>query len=373
MVEEHPLSLRALLAIPAHGIEVLVAHGLDRTIRFVHASEMADPGQYLEGGEVVLTAGLWYLHGTPAATFAEELAMAGALAIGFGVNPSVPDVPPELVAACRRHRLTLFRVPPGVPFLAIATSFVERYVALSERRFASELFDLVLAGDGQHAAVAARLRAFGIDPDGPLVALHARADEQALGAVETVLRHAGIAAVAAPHGDGITIAAAWVDGEVAALARELHLGIGDTPVGAGSIARDARGLRRSVIEARHACTFAGRRRDVGYATHDAVASSAMLLAIQDDGVLDAFRGLLRPVVDHDAARGTSLVATLEAFLTGGARYAETAALLHVHVNTLRKRLERVESLTGRDLSRTEDVVDLYLALGAARGQAPSDG
>jgi len=34
----------------------------------------------------------------------------------------------------------------------------------------------------------------------------------------------------------------------------------------------------------------------------------------------------------------------------------------VHVNTVRYRIERVERLTGRDLGRLEDRVDVFLAL-----------
>jgi DNA-binding PucR family transcriptional regulator len=36
--------------------------------------------------------------------------------------------------------------------------------------------------------------------------------------------------------------------------------------------------------------------------------------------------------------------------------------LHVHVNTVRYRVQRVEELTGRDLSSFEDRVDVFLAL-----------
>jgi sugar diacid utilization regulator len=36
----------------------------------------------------------------------------------------------------------------------------------------------------------------------------------------------------------------------------------------------------------------------------------------------------------------------------------------VHVNTLRNRLNRIADLTGRDVGRTADRVDLFLALEA---------
>ena len=36
--------------------------------------------------------------------------------------------------------------------------------------------------------------------------------------------------------------------------------------------------------------------------------------------------------------------------------------MHVHVNTLRYRIEKIEALTGRDLRHLPDQVDLLLAL-----------
>ena len=98
-----------------------------------------------------------------------------------------------------------------------------------------------------------------------------------------------------------------------------------------------------------------------------LTSHAGLLAQQDPDVLEHFcRELLDPLVDQDAARGSALLPTLTAFLASGGRWAETAGALHVHVNTLRHRLERVEMLTTRDLDDPDDRVDFYLAL-RARG------
>ena len=101
-------------------------------------------------------------------------------------------------------------------------------------------------------------------------------------------------------------------------------------------------------------------------SHDLTGSHALLLALQDQDVLDAFReSLLSPLEEYDAQHGGSLVDTLRTFLETGGRWQETADLVHVHVNTLRNRLERVESLTDRRLDSTPDRVDLWLALQAA--------
>jgi DNA-binding PucR family transcriptional regulator len=88
-------------------------------------------------------------------------------------------------------------------------------------------------------------------------------------------------------------------------------------------------------------------------------------------VLDAFReSLLAPLDDYDRRHRTDLVATLRTFLETGGRWQETASLLHVHVNTLRHRIERIEALSARRLDSTPDRVDLWLALQAASAGTP---
>ncbi|MFF1337870.1 PucR family transcriptional regulator [Streptomyces sp. NPDC058290] len=53
--------------------------------------------------------------------------------------------------------------------------------------------------------------------------------------------------------------------------------------------------------------------------------------------------------------------TLEVFLANNCSWTLTAETLHLHVNTVHYRIERVESLTGRDLSRLDHKLDLYAA------------
>ncbi|WP_308788853.1 PucR family transcriptional regulator [Streptomyces pacificus] len=86
-------------------------------IRWVHASEMADPYPYLLGGELLLTAGV--LLKDPE-RYAARVAEAGGAAIGFGLAPVYDAVPDALVAACERRGLPLLEVPPKTPFTAVA-------------------------------------------------------------------------------------------------------------------------------------------------------------------------------------------------------------------------------------------------------------
>jgi purine catabolism regulator len=178
-----------------------------------------------------------------------------------------------------------------------------------------------------------------------------------------------VTAVVATKGVELVGIVAWDDPEpgLVELARGLCDDLGEqAAVGIGGLAAGAGALSTSLIEARHACRFARRRRTGrAFATHGEVGSHTLLLALQDENVLAAFRSaLLQPLEQHDARRHTQLVATLDAFLASGGRWQQTANQLHVHVNTLRHRLARVEQLTGRSLDSMDDRVDFYIALHA---------
>lgn len=144
---------------------------------------------------------------------------------------------------------------------------------------------------------------------------------------------------------------------------EPALGAAQLAVGA-SRALDAAALRSALHEARHARKLAelsGGRAAV--VAGDDVASHLLLLAAVPEELRRSFRSrVLGPVLDYDAAHRSELVRTLQAFLRHSGSWTQTAAELHVHVNTLRYRMSRVAELTGRDLSSFPDRVDLYLAL-----------
>ncbi|MFI9272711.1 PucR family transcriptional regulator [Kitasatospora sp. NPDC052896] len=139
---------------------------------------------------------------------------------------------------------------------------------------------------------------------------------------------------------------------------------GRITVGVSAPALEAGGLRGALEEARHARRIAAARVGrVCVSGPEELASHVLLLAAVPDEVRRAFRSrLLDKVIGYDIEHQADLVRTLEAFLRSDGSWTRCAAQLHVHVNTLRYRIGRIEELTGRDLSRLEDRVDFYLAL-----------
>ena len=71
---------------------------------------------------------------------------------------------------------------------------------------------------------------------------------------------------------------------------------------------------------------------------------------------------LGPVLDYDTARGSDLAATLDAWFGEGGHVGRTAAMLHVHPNTVGQRLSRVATLLGEDWSAPDRALQVQLAL-----------
>ncbi|WP_309230942.1 PucR family transcriptional regulator [Nocardia sp. SYP-A9097] len=72
--------------------------------------------------------------------------------------------------------------------------------------------------------------------------------------------------------------------------------------------------------------------------------------------------VLGPVVDYDRKTGAGLLETLEVYLGCEGSWRQAADRMHLHLNTVRYRIGRIEELTGRDLGHMEDRLDLYLAM-----------
>ncbi|MFJ7156583.1 PucR family transcriptional regulator [Streptomyces sp. NPDC101118] len=126
------MRLRELLETEGLGLTLLVDGGeatsdtaLDRIVRAVPTVDLADPGRFLTGGELVLSELAWWHRDGDAEAFVRALGRAGvtALAAGEAAHGRVPD---DLVHACRRHGLPLVAVHPDTPFTAVTEHVLHR-------------------------------------------------------------------------------------------------------------------------------------------------------------------------------------------------------------------------------------------------------
>ena len=135
--------------------------GLRNEVSWLHVSELADPTQFLEGGEFLLTTGLGV--GELASTqraYVRRLAKHGLAGLGFGTGFGFAEVPAPMVEEANKLAFPILSVPYEVPFVAITKGAVthlasEQLEQLSRALGVHErLAEAVLEGRGLQALLA---------------------------------------------------------------------------------------------------------------------------------------------------------------------------------------------------------------------------
>jgi PucR family transcriptional regulator, purine catabolism regulatory protein len=251
----------------------------------------------------------------------------------------------------------------------------ERVVHETERRLAGDLLADALGGRLEPEELRGRLRPFGIGSEAAVLVFDLDDPPAAEATLEAALTDAGVPAlVATSAAAGRPLLCAVIDAGgndpigAARLARDTLAGPGRNGVRAAASRPAAVGsLRRAFHEARcalEATSLAdGEHPDV--ASHRDLGAFTLLLALQDDDALRLYSdGLLEPIERTEGEYGGELLRSLEAFIANNGNWERAARELYCHRHTLRYRIRKIEELTGRDLSRATDRIELWLALRA---------
>ncbi|MGI5405718.1 PucR family transcriptional regulator [Streptomyces chartreusis] len=244
------------------------------------------------------------------------------------------------------------------------------------RRAVDELGTLLARSGAEATDVAAALRGCGLPAaDGPYQVVTAETADRREGLAEGALAEA-VAHVAGP---GPAAVGRLTDGTAfAVVPGGLPAGFGEVwplvagcepsvPLhgGAGSPAAGPEGLAGALAEARYALASARSTAPDASLLTDATAFTGLdtLLTGVPAEVRTAYsHTVLGSLIDTGNTSAAPLLHTLRTFLACDGSWARTAEALHLHVNTVHYRIQRIEHFTGRDLSRLADRLDLWAAL-----------
>ena len=250
----------------------------------------------------------------------------------------------------------------------------ERVVRETERRLAGDLLSDALAGRLDTEELRGRLRPFGIGGEATVLVFDLEDPTAAEGALEAALAEHGTAAlVASSAAAGRQLLCAVVDGgvgepmELAGSVRTALEGAHGRVRAAVSRATPVGSLRRAFHEARCAleATSLADGKAPEVASHRDLGAFTLLLALQDDEALRLYSdALLEPIERTEGEYGGELLRSLEAFIEHNGNWERAARQLYCHRHTLRYRIRKIEELTGRDLTRATDRIELWLALRA---------
>ncbi|MFJ6929233.1 helix-turn-helix domain-containing protein [Streptomyces nigra] len=356
-----------------HDVAAAVSEVLDGTVEFTEAAGV--PATALEAsraeGHAVRHGGDWV-----------AAVVAGGELLGALVLRGQPGLDPV-------DQSTLERAATVTSLLLLA----RRSAAEAEQRVRGELLDDLLdARDRDPRLLRERASRLHADLDARHVVLAARLDAVAADAEQEAdarrrLWSAASHLAATRHGlaaarDGGTVLLLPLTGDdtATALARRTarHLGTAvheAVTVGASAPVEDLAAHPDAVAAAYEegrrcleALRLLGRPGD-GAAAED-FGFLGLLLA-GDRDVTGFVTRTIGPVVAYDRRRGTDLLRTLDAYFACGMSPARTKDDLHVHVNTVAQRLERVGRLLGDDWQSPARALEIQLALRLHRLSAPA--
>ncbi|WP_055701201.1 MULTISPECIES: helix-turn-helix domain-containing protein [Streptomyces] len=244
---------------------------------------------------------------------------------------------------------------------------LRRSVAETEDRVRGELLGDLLATTGDPASLAGRARRLGVRLDRPHAVFVAHGEsvprQRLLAAAHRTARaHSGLAGL--HHDDVVLVTPTGTPGpDARALAAALGQATGaPVTVGAAGPAVGPAGLPAAHAEAQRSLSAL---RALGHTGHGAALADLGFvgLLIGEQADLGGYvRATLGPVLDYDTERGTELVRTLEAYFGNDRSLTRAKTALHVHVNTVVQRLERVARLLGEDWNTPARTLEIQLAL-----------
>jgi hypothetical protein len=241
---------------------------------------------------------------------------------------------------------------------------LRRSVAKAEDEVRGELLtDLLTAPTRNPTALLARGRRLGIDLAAPHAVLIAHVD--GVPRRRLAMACGRYATLVGLHAEQVVLLVA--DGDPAALATRLAPVLSTTvegrvTVGASGPAAGPAALAAAFDEARR-CVRSLLA--LGRAGHGATLADLGFVGqlIGDTTDLAGYvRATLGPVLDYDERRGTDLLATLLAYFECGTNLTRAKEVLHVHVNTVVQRLDRIGSLLGADWQTPERSLEIQIAL-----------
>ncbi|OCC08636.1 helix-turn-helix domain-containing protein [Streptomyces sp. PTY087I2] len=250
---------------------------------------------------------------------------------------------------------------------------MQRSTVVAEAHVRDDFFHELLASQLSPEQLATRARRLGVNLAQPHVVVVARPEGGAQGravvwASSYVHQRSGLKYVDGEHivllvpGDDATAAGRTVS-------RELSVVLAH-PVTAGAAGPvTALGAVRSTYEEAQRCLDAltALGSTGGAASPRELGFLGLLLSDRHD-VGGFIASTLGPVLDYDSQQATELLRTLEEYFTSGNSPTRAAETLHVHPNTVSRRLERITYLLGSDWQEPARALEVQLALRLQRAR-----
>lgn len=151
----------------------------------------------------------------------------------------------------------------------------------------------------------------------------------------------------------------------AMLERYQAIGTGNVVSGMSRVLQGLDDIRTGYDELRRSITLARRLGETGkVVAFDELVAYRLFFTVERSLLEDMIQQVLGPLLNEDNNKVTELLPTITGYIRSGGSLQQTAEKCFIHLNTVKYRLKRVESLLGMDLSSPEDRFKIDFALRA---------
>ena len=392
------LKLKDLFQLPHMKDLKLVAGatGMDRTLHWVHVVELPDVMHWILGGELLFMTGIGIRDNlAQLPRIVEACAQRKVAGLVLNVGPYIPATPPEVIELAEQLGFPLFELPWEVKLVEVTKEICNHIMSQQvEEKSIQDILESILYGDcSQPDLLTSRAALYDYDLAKPHRVLFVRyggslptvkanlAIEQKVledklqlqQIVNDTFRRVGKKVLSTARSDRLALLLPS-DGsmqeahKVDTIAQNIlqasqeKLKPMQLHIGWGSPFDQLPSAKKSLEQAELALKVAmasGKKRYFGY---ESLGFYKVLFNVSNRKELESYRSeVLGPLNEYDKRHGGELLPTLAAFLEDTENLLIVADKLHIHRNTLRYRLQKVEEITGRNLGDTQDRMHLFFA------------
>ena len=392
------LKLKDLVGLPQLKNLKLVAGsaGLDRTLHWVHVVELPDVMHWTLGGELLFMTGIGIRDNLAILSrIVEECSRRNIAGLVLNVGPYIPATPPEVIELADALGFPVFELPWEVKLVEVTREICNHIMNQQvEEKSIQDIIENILYGDCSNPEIlSTRAALYDYDLSKPHRVLFVRysrilssdrpdinteqkvlEDKQKIQhIVQEAFRRSSKKVLFTNRSDRIVLLVPS-DGSmqesqrVESIAQSILQTTAEQMkniqmhIGWGNPFENLQDGKKSMEQAELALKVgitSGKRKFFGY---EALGFYKVLFNVSNRKELETFRSeVLGPLNGYDQRHKGELLPTLTAYLEDTENLALVAERLHIHRNTLRYRMQKVEELTGRNLNDTQDRMHLYFA------------
>lgn len=397
------IKCREILSLPGLKDLKLVAgqNGLDRNLTWIHISDVPEIAEYVQGGELLFTTGLYLKNNTQEwVKLVQKINKKNLAGLVINVGPYIEDIPLELVKYADGLNFPLFKLPWEVKLVDVTKEICDYIIKRRiEERNKNELLESILFGDfngTENEILISKAEYYGykldgknciviidIDKFGEFIKEYDIKEERKITKIKLILQQIVTSTLEESRRkflwifkkDSIILMLKFAESEdefsirliLNTIKERVSQGLKPLTVsiGVGNCYTEINQMQKSFKEAEKALKFAHyikKGNSIAFYSQMGVFCLLYELERHKEKLDEFYRHMLEPLKRYDSENQTELLKTLEIFLDENCNVVHTAERMFIHRSTLIYRLKKIEEILNIELSNSENRFNLKLAL-----------